>query len=218
MENKKQLKEAIQKALMSVLEKKRLHDMKEEEDEVLIEPFMLLEPENMEEVVANFTEELTDEELHEFMNLSDVLEQGEVDLSEEEIKELKDVADGIVPIDSEFLECDVLGEQRFLINNVDCNMKKVPLLGVTLITPVNLIVEKVVLDSDMRDEGDIEVTVMLETEKFRITYSLTLNKLISNGLLVTVPMNVELLEMSPFEFRGMTKLVDRYEMQRIINS
>jgi len=217
MDNKNHVKEAIKNALMAVLEKKRIKDMKQEEDEVLVEPFMLLEPENMEEAINNFTEELTEDELHEFMNLSDILEQGSVELNEKEISDLNDIAEGIVPMDGEYIECDVLGEQRALVDKWNCNMKHVPLLGVVLVSPANLYVEKVKLDSDMQDEGEIEVTFILETDGCRIVYNLTLAQLVNYGLLVTVPMNVELLEMSPFEYRGMIKLVDAKEVENIIN-
>lgn len=204
MDSKKQIKEAIEKALITILEKKRQHDMMEEEDEVLIEPFMEIE--------------VDPEELSEFMNLSDVLEQGEVDISEQEVEELKTVADRIVPVDAEFIECVVSGETRLLIDKVNCNMKHVPLLGVTLVSPSNVLIEKVRLDSDMEDEGDIEVHLMLETESFKIYYLFTLEDLTNQGLIVTLPMGTNAIEMSPFEFRGVVKQSDKAEMEKLLYS
>lgn len=215
MEAKNHLKEAIQKALISILEKKRTDDMIEEEDEVLIEPFMLIDKDDCD--VDNYITEIADElELHEFVNLSDVLEQGEIEIDQDAIDELKTVANEITPVDGAYFECDVLGESRLLIDKLNCRMKDVAILGVTLLTPVNLSVELVKFDSNMKDEGEIELTVILETDEHRIVYSFTVEQLIKYGLLITVPMNMSLLELSPFEFRGIIKQVDIEELQRIL--
>ena len=202
MDSKKQIKEAVEKALQAIMEKKRQHDMKEEEDEVLIEPFAMIDPD--------------DEELHEFMSLADLLEQGEVEMNEEEVEELKAVADEIVPVDVNYIECDVLGESRLLLDKVNCNMKDVSLLGVTMVTPVNLIINKVSFDSEMESEKDVEMQVLLTTDEYTLMFVFSWEQLTKNGLVVVLPIETDAVELAPIEFRGMTKLVSKEELENLL--
>lgn len=233
MKNSK--KEALKQFLEEWLKNqqaKRMKD-KEEDKEVCIEPFVFLDEEGN---VVDYKLLMEDEEeLAEFMNLYDVLdaevcpsvedepctkEEEEympldgVQLSEEELEYYKSVAENIKPINPDLVvPCVVNGEERTLVDGLNCNIKQLPILGVSLISPLNLEVLKVVFDSDMESESEMEVHVVLRNTKQMIVYKFTLGLLLDNGLLAVVD-NAE-IELSAVEYRGITKEVDAEELVKL---
>lgn len=238
MKNSK--KEALKQFLEEWLKNqqaKRMKDKEEDKDkEVCIEPFVFLDEEGN---VVDYKLLMEDEEeLAEFMNLYDVLdaevcpsvedepctkeeeEEEEympldgVQLSEEELEYYKSVAENIKPINPDLVvPCVVNGEERTLVDGLNCNIKQLPILGVSLISPLNLEVLKVVFDSDMESESEMEVHVVLRNTKQKIVYKFTLGLLLDNGLLAVVD-NAE-VELSAVEYRGITKEVDAEELVKL---
>lgn len=208
-------------------------DDKEEDKEVCIEPFVFLDEEGN---IVDYKLLMEDEEeLAEFMNLYDVLDAevcpsvedepcikeeieymplDGVQLSEEELEYYKSVAENIKPINPDLVvPCVVNGEERMLVDGLNCNIKQLPILGVSLISPLNLEVLKVVFDSDMESESEMEVHVVLRNTKQTIVYKFTLGLLLDNGLLAVVD-NAE-VELSAVEYRGITKEVDAEELVKL---
>lgn len=242
MKNSK--KEALKQFLEEWLKNQQAKRMKEkeevvveEEEEVCVEPFVFLD-ENGNVVDYNLLL-VDDEELAEFMNLYDVLdaevcpsvedeshieeEKEEIEympldgvqLNEEELEYYKSVAENIKPINPDLVvPCIVNGEERTLVDGLNCNIKQLPILGVSLISPLNLEVLKVVFDSDMESESEMEVHVILRSVTNQtIVYKFTLGTLLDNGLLAVVDNNE--IELSAVEYRGITKEVDAKELAKI---
>lgn len=237
MKNSK--KEALKQFLEEWLKNQQAKRMKEkeevveEEKEVCVEPFVFLDEEG--NVVDYKLLLADDEELAEFMNLYDVLDAevcpsvedepctkeeeymplDGVQLSEEELEYYKSVAENIKPINPDLVvPCIVNGEERTLVDGLNCNIKQLPILGVSLISPLNLEVLKVVFDSDMESESEMEVHVILRSVTNQtIVYKFTLGTLVDNGLLAVVDNNE--IELSAVEYRGITKEVDAKELAKI---
>lgn len=232
MKNSK--KEALKQFLEEWLKNQQAKRMKnkEEDKEVCVEPFVFLDEEGN---VVDYKLLMEDEEeLAEFMNLYDVLDAevcpsvedepcteeedciplDGVQLSEEELEYYKSVAENIKPINPDLVvPCVVNGEERTLVDGLNCNIKPLPILGVSLISPLNLEVLKVVFDSDMESESEMEVHVILRNTKQTIVYKFTLGLLLDNGLLAVVD-NAE-IELSAVEYRGITKEVDAKELAKL---
>lgn len=239
MENSK--KEALKQFMEEWLKNKQAKRMKEkevEEKEVCIEPFVFLDEEG--NIIDYKLLMADDEELSEFMNLYDVLDADgdaevcpsvedelyikeddieyipldEVQLNEEELEYYKSVAENIKPVNSELvIPCVVNGEGRMLIDGLNCNIKPLPILGVSLISPVNLEVLRVSFDSDMESESEAEVELALKSTKQMVVYKFELGTLLDNGLLAVVD-GVE-IELSAVEYRGITKEVDADELAEL---
>lgn len=232
---KEALKQFLEEWLKNQQAKRMKNKEEEEEKEVCIEPFLLLDEEGN---IVDYKLLMEDEEeLAEFMNLYDVLdaevcpsvedepctkeEETEympldgVQLSEEELEYYKSVAENIKPINPDLVvPCIVNGEERTLVDGLNCNIKPLPILGVSLISPLNLEVLKVVFDSDMESESEMEVHVILRNDtKQTIVYKFTLGMLLDNGLLAVVD-NAE-VELSAVEYRGITKEVDAEELVKL---
>lgn len=239
MENSK--KEALKQFMEEWLKNKQAKRMKEkevEEEEVCVEPFVFLDEEG--NIIDYKLLMVDNEELSEFMNLYDVLDADgdaevcpsvenesyikeddieyipldEVKLNEEELEYYKSVAENIKPVNSELvIPCVVNGEGRMLIDGLNCNIKPLPILGVSLISPVNLEVLRVTFDSDMESESEAEVELALKSTKQMVVYKFELGTLLDNGLLAVVD-GVE-IELSAVEYRGITKEVDADELAKI---
>ena len=95
-----------------------------------------------------------------------------------------------------------------------CNIKEVSILGISLITPLNLQILKLSLDSDMESEKDIELTVALKAGENMVVYKLCLGVLLDAGI-VSVVDQVE-LELSPLEHRCLMKHVDANELAELL--
>lgn len=194
-ERKQELKNKLNELLQEKLAKFRNRVLNDEfEEEKVVEPFLLLEPDevDLEELVKYCEEEglelhFMDEagEIHEFKNLSDVLNPeacpsveeepefdideeeieyipiNEVELDEQEIQELNEVAEDIKPMGI-IIPCEVNGKEKLLIETVNCNIKAIPLLGIYLVAPINIKFIRVLLDADMQSDEEIEVEFIFE--------------------------------------------------------
>lgn len=238
MENSK--KEALKQFMEEWLKNKQAKRMKErelEEEEVCIEPFLFLDEDG--NILDYKTLMNENEELAEFMNFYDLTDVDgdaevcpgieepyikedeieympldEVQLNDEELEYYKSVAENIKPVNPElFVPCVVNGEERMLMDGLNCNIKTIPVLGVALVSPLNLEVLKLSFDSDMESESEMVVDLALKSTKQMVVYKFTLGTLLDNGLLAVVD-NVE-LELSPVEYRGITKEVDAEELAKL---
>ena len=241
--DKKELKEAINRAFEKIMLKRKLKEAAD--DEVLVEPIVLLDPEKygltqeqFQEVVEEAYEELNNTdmlnifdnvneigEIQDFTNLSDILnpeacpsvecEEDMLDDFDEEITELKEVADSIQPLDeNNVICCSVAGSERFLINGQNCNIHRIPLLHVALVTPKNLSVSEVHLDENMESIEEVELILSCVADDYEIQFTCDVRSLLLVGLM-TVLINLDEgeLVLRPSEFRGMTNSVDLKELE-----
>ena len=234
-ETKNNIKEAISKA-MEEIAKKRKAKLEEEEEEVLIEPFLLLDPEMVEEIG----------ELHEFTNLSDVvhpeacpsvdesvdMEIHEDDILYEEIKEdpfiptesLLDIADEIKPLDADnIILCDVGGNERILVNGENCNIRRIPLLKLVLLTPPNIqILDNIMISGNTTNIEEIEVEVLCSVNGQHIVAASNIGSLVVVGLLAVLiddeEETIPTYSCSPIEWRGLVKRVDLEELENLFNN
>lgn len=249
---KQELKNKLNELLQEKLAKFRNRVLNDEfEEEKVVEPFLLLEPDevDLEELVKYCEEEglelhFMDEagEIHEFKNLSDVLNPeacpsveeepefdideetieyipiNEVELDEQEIQELNEVAEDIKPMGI-IIPCEVNGKEKLLIETVNCNIKAIPLLGIYLVAPINIKFIRVLLDADMQSDEEIEVEFIFENNGEQVYMKLDLHTLVNAGIVSLAcvePEPAEPLKVSPAEFRGMTTPVDINEINNLL--
>lgn len=225
-ETKNNIKEAISKA-MEEIAKKRKAKLEEEED--LIEPFLLLDPEMIEEIG----------EIQEFTNLSDIVhpeacpsvEIHEEDIVSDEFKdsfvsteELLDIADEIKPLDADnIILCDVSGNERILVNGENCNIRRIPLLKLVLLTPPNLqIADDIMINGDLKSVGEIELKVLFNIDGQYIVVNSDIQSLITVGLLSVLEDDDEdvipTYSCSPVEWRGIVSNISLEELESILNN
>lgn len=249
---KQELKNKLNELLQEKLAKFRNRVLNDEfEEEKVVEPFLLLEPDevDLEELVKYCEEEglelhFMDEEgeIHEFKNLSDVLNPeacpsveeepefdideeeieyipiNEVELDEQEIQELNEVAEDIKPMGI-IIPCEVNGKEKLLIETVNCNVKAIPLLGIYLVAPINIKFIRVLLDADMQSDEEIEVEFIFEDKGKQVHMKLDLHTLVNAGIVSLAciePEPAEPLKVSPAEFRGMITPVDINEINNLL--
>ena len=238
-------KVAFRKFLDKLFEKrlqKHLELMNEDIDgeEVCIEPFAFIDADGDVLPIMQY-EELTNEEIHEFKNLCDLescpglelddevkinedeinedeiayMPIEEVELDESEFEAFKKMADQIEPIEDICIPCYVNGKENYLVNGVNCNVKNISILGLLLVTPINVEILKVYIDSDMKSEEEIEVTVAIKSENNMVVYKFCMGDLLDAGI-VSVVNDVE-LELSPVEYRGVVKPVNAEELTYLLS-
>ena len=213
---KEALKQFIQELISNKYTRERLQELTDidvEEEEITIEPFAFIDPmiDPMNPV----------EPIFDFKTFNDVMDENDITLKEEEIEyeptdeELeyyKKLTEDLKPVDGLCIPCVVDGEDRVLYDGLNCNIKPVPILGINLVTPVNLKVLKVTLTSDMNSEEEIEVEFALVIEENMIIFKQTLGELAHIGVIAVVDENEFELNLSPTGFRGITKSVDANEL------
>ena len=233
-ETKNNIKEAISKAMEEITKKRQAK--LEEEEEILIEPFLLLDPEMVEEIG----------ELHDFTNLSDVvhpeacpsvdesvdMEIHENDILYDEIKEnpfvptesLLDIADEIKPLDANnIILCDVGGTERILVNGENCNIRRIPLLNLVLLTPPNIqILDNIMISGNTTSIEEIEVEVLCSVNGQHIVAASNIGSLVVVGLLAVLiddeEETIPTYSCSPIEWRGLVKRVDLEELENLFNN
>lgn len=226
-ETKNNIKEAISKAMEEIAKKRKAK--LEEEEEVLIEPFLLLDPEMIEEIG----------EIQEFTNLSDIVHPEacpSVEIHEEDIvpdefkdsfvstEELLDIADEIKPLDADnIILCDVSGNERILVNGENCNIRRIPLLKLVLLTPPNLqIADDIMINGDLKSVGEIEFKVLFNIDGQYIVVNSDIQSLITVGLLSVLEDDDEdvipTYSCSPVEWRGIVSEISLEELESILNN
>ena len=230
MSEKRNMKEIVEKALKEILEKhKELNHNEEIEEEVVIEPFKLIDPELVEEIG----------EIQEFTNLSDIVHPEacpSVEIHEEDIvpdefkdsfvstEELLDIADEIKPLDADnIILCDVSGNERILVNGENCNIRRIPLLKLVLLTPPNLqIVDDIMINGNLESVGEIELKVVFSIDGEYIVINSDIQSLISVGLLSVLEDDDEdvipTYSCSPVEWRGIVSKITLEELESILNN
>ena len=226
-ETKNNIKEAVSKAMEEIAKKRKAK--LEEEEEVLIEPFLLLDPEMVEEIG----------EIQEFTNLSDIVHPEacpSVEIHEEDIvpdefkdsfvstEELLDIADEIKPLDADnIILCDVSGNERILVNGENCNIRRIPLLKLVLLTPPNLqIVDDIMINGNLESIGEIELKVVFSIDGEYIVINSDIQLLITVGLLSVLEDDDEdvipTYSCSPVEWRGIVSKITLEELESILNN
>ena len=146
---------------------------------------------------------------------------GEIDEEDlEDVEEqIKDIAEQIEDIDLEpviSIPVDVLGHKTSLTDTVNCNVLPIPLLGVAIVSNVNLKITKVNLD--INDETILDVHV--ETESVLdgevVNASGVIKEFLKLGWMTIVESLCEELEMMPVEFRGLTMPITMAEVQHVM--
>ena len=228
MSEKRNMKEVVEKALEEVLKKyKKLNHNNEEE--VVIEPFNLIDPELAEEIG----------EIQEFTNLSDIVHPEacpSVEIHEEDIvpdefkdsfvstEELLDIADEIKPLDADnIILCDVGGNERILVNGENCNIRRIPLLKLVLLTPPNLqILDDIMINGNLESVGEIELKVVFNIDGQYIVINSDIQSLITVGLLSVLEDDDEdvipTYSCSPVEWRGIVSKISLEELESILNN
>lgn len=219
---KEALKQFIQELISNKYTRERIQELTDidvEEEEKTIEPFAFIDPMIP---VEPFIDPINPvEPLFDFKTFNDVMAETDITLKEEEIEyeptdeELeyyKKLTEDLKPVDGLCIPCVVDGEDRVLYDGLNCNIKPVLILGINLVTPVNLKVLKVTLTSDMNSEEDIEVEFALVSEENMILFKQTLGELAHIGVIAVVDENEFELNLSPTGFRGITKSVDASEL------
>jgi hypothetical protein len=226
--NREALKQFLEELMAKKFSKEQLlHYVKnyDVENEVCIEPFAYLDADGD---VIPYTE-LQKQEFAEFADLVDlemcpgieinekeILYEEEVQLDKEELETIKNIADQIEPIEAGIcIQCVVNGEGKYLIDNVNCNIKEVSILGLSLLTPLNLKILKVTIDSEMESEEEIEVALNLEVDGNLVTYKFYLGVLVDAGI-VSVVDNDTTIAISPVEYRGIMKQVSMEELAELL--
>ena len=226
-ETKNNIKEAVSKAMEEIAKKRKAK--LEEEEEVLIEPFLLLDPEMVEEIG----------EIQEFTNLSDIVHPEacpSVEIHEEDIvpdefkdsfvstEELLDIADEIKPLDADnIILCDVNGNERILVNGENCNIRRILLLKLVLLTPPNLqIVDDIMINGNLESIGEIELKVVFNIDGQYIVINSNIQSLIAVGLLSVLEDDDEdvipTYSCSPVEWRGIVSKITLEELESILNN
>ena len=233
MSEKRDMKELMEKALKEVLKKhKELKHKEEEEEEVVVEPFILIDPELVEEIG----------EIHEFTNLSDIVHPEacpsveSVEIHEEDIipdefkdsfvstEELLDIADEIKPLDADnIILCDVGGNERILVNGENCNIRRIPLLNLVLLTPPNIqILDNIMISGNTTSIEEIEVEVLCSVNGQHIVAASNIGSLVVVGLLAVLiddeEETIPTYSCSPIEWRGLVKRVDLEELENLFNN
>lgn len=220
-------KEALKQFLNELMDKKfskeqLLHYLKNvEDDEVCIEPFAFLDEDG--DVVPYA--ELQPKEFAEFADLVDlemcpgleldeekIAYEEEVKLSEDELEAIKQITEPIEPVFA--IPCVVNDETKYLLSGTNCNIKEVAILGLSLLTPANLKIVKVYIDSDMESEQDIEVTVTLDVNGNLVMYKFYLGVLLNAGIVSVIDNNA--IELSPVTYRGLMKPVSVEELADLL--
>ena len=226
--NREALKQFLEELMAKKFSKEQLlHYLKnyDDDEEVCIEPFAYLDADG--DVVPY--KELQKQEFAEFADLVDlemcpgieideeeILYKEEVQLDKEELEAIKHIADQIEPIEAGIcIPCVVNGEDKYLIDNVNCNIKEVTILGLSLLTPLNLKILKVMIDSEMESEEEIEVTLTLEVDGNLVMYKFDLGVLVDAGIVSVVDNNTK-IEISPVEHRGIMKQVSMEELAELL--
>lgn len=238
---RKSIKEIVEKALEKVELKRRQRMEKDEvevncDDEVLVEPIVWLDPEVSNLPKIEF-EDMFDYigEIHDFTNLSDITnlddyneDEPTVEVNEDDEQSedddfatnLKKIADSITALtDETMLECTVEGEERILVSGTNCNMKQVPLLEKTFITPVNLVITEIQLNGDMENFKEAELMMICSTNEYEIEFRSDVNTLMKVGLILVLEDDyldiVEKVAFSSVAWRGLTKTVDIEELEKM---
>ena len=68
----------------------------------------------------------------------------------------------------------------------------------------------------MESEKDVEMQVLLTTDEYTLMFVFSWEQLTKNGLVVVLPIETDAVELAPIEFRGMTKLVSKEELENLL--
>lgn len=106
-----------------------------------------------------------------------------------------------------------------LVDGINCNIIPIPLLKVNLILNIGINVIEIKLDANMSSISDMELVLEanLNGDGNNKVFKVKLVNLIDIGLATMFDDAMEIVEMNPMEFRGLTKIVDYNELISLIN-
>lgn len=156
------------------------------------------------------------DELSEFMSLVDVVDIDtfpQVVINEEEIEYTEEEEE----VQHVNINCVVNDEVKILADKVNCNIKQIPILGINLISPINLEIQYIGIGSDMESINELEVTLHLKRDDGRLVlYKLDLESLLRAGLVSIIDNLNDSIRLSALEFRGLIEKVNIDEINDII--
>lgn len=202
----------------------RLTKMKEKKEENIfeeeigeIEEFKNLSDVEKIELIEEEVSELLKEPVMEFDFSQEEVHKLEIDLDEME-EHIKEVAEDIKLIDDTLIiKCKINDVERLLVDGTNCNIKPIMLLNIALITPLNLRIFDLTLNSDMESIMSIKLYLMVEVEKGKSIYVASdVKTLYDLGLLTAVDSLFTEVELCPIEFRGINSPVRMEEFEQII--
>ena len=198
-------------------------DVNDEELEALIKeldaagiPYTVLNKEDFDKMQEE--EEKDEEKLVDLFYMIENDDKPSVKLTEEEIEYIEEIADEIEPIHlGRVFPCCVNGEDRYLTDGLNCNLVDIPLLGVTLISPVNIKVDVLYIDPNAESLDDIKILVtMPRGENIGYGCETTIGILRKVGLLELVATFDLEIDLTALAFRGITKKADEEEFEELI--
>ena len=168
--------------------------------------------------IVNATEEKEEDEekLVELVNY----DAPSVKLTEEEIEYIEEIADKIEPIHlGRVFPCVVNGEDKYLKDGENCNFVDIPILGLTLVSPVNLTIDVLYINPNSESLEEITVLAVVHNDVSSTGFGCetTIGDLRKRGLLELFATYDLELDLTPLAFRGLTTKVDENELEDLID-
>lgn len=198
-------------------------DVNDEELEALIKeldaagiPYTVLNKEEYEQTQEEDKE--NEEKIVDLFYMIENDDEPSVKLTEEELEYIEEIAEEIEPIHlGRVLPCVVNGEDRYLTDGLNCNFVDIPLLGVTLLSPVNIKIDVLYIDPNAESLDEIKLLVTMPWgENVGYGCETTIGILRKVGLLeLFATFDLE-LDLTALAFRGIIKKADVEEFEELI--
>ena len=115
------------------------------------------------------------------------------------------------------------GNERILVNGENCNIRRIPLLKLVLLTPPNLqILDDIMINGNLESVGEIELKVVFNIDGQYIVINSDIQSLITVGLLSVLEDDDEdvipTYSCSPVEWRGIVSKISLEELESILSN
>lgn len=112
------------------------------------------------------------------------------------------------------ISCLVGDGHKLLVNGINCNMKRVKLNKCILVTNIGISITNMRIDENMEslDEAEVNFEICNIIPEINHMMTIRIDVLIDLGLAMWIADDVFEMEMSPLEYRGITKLCDVTEI------
>ena len=170
------------------------------------------EPEYTIEHIKDLRDIPYDSKLEDLVQIADEVDN---DYLRERCLELADeVAKDDLTVTPLSISCLVGDGHKLLVNGINCNMKRVKLNKCILVTNIGISITNMRIDENMDSLDDAEVNFEICNIIPEINHMMTIriDVLIDLGLAMWIADDVFEMEMSPLEYRGITKLCDVTEI------
>lgn len=183
---------------------------------ISIKDYMTLtedEKDKLKDILIEKSEEKThDSKLEDLVQIADEVDN---EYLRERCLELADeVAKDDLSVTPLSISCLVGDGRKLLVNGINCNMRRIKLNKCILVTNIGITITNMRIDENMDSLDDAEVNFEICNTIPEINHMMTIRvgELIDNGLAMWVADDVYEMEMSPLEYRGVTKLCDVTEI------